>query len=477
MNNELLKKAYKNYLNTLNIHTLRNVARGVGVYSPTKGKKDDLIDRTIAVLIGTVEAVSPSNLGAPLKEDSLDPKYLRELDAIGREYTVTVGQSVRAENVLSVRSGEPSVSPYDQPLYMGVLELLPNGSGYLRVKNCQTTAGKDVFVSLQSVRSFALREGDYVVGYADLKSGNSSPVLTKVLSVNTRSDYQKRKSFEDFSACHPEEKIQFSKDNQKLCLRYIDLFAPVGKGQRVLVKASTGTDANGLLKDVARALKEKINNGENYQVLPLLIDERPEEVTEFRRIFPQELAYTTFDQSPAEHLQVAKLTFARAKRLAEMGEDVVVLFNSLTRLTYACDACATAEKTLACGLNASAFTLSKSCLSQAVKLKNGGSITVIAVLSAEEGNALDQAIAYEYEKICNCVLSLDKALAQKGKGCVLNVQDSYTVRAESLLSVEEAECAAYIRSQFTERKGGDKLYALMQQSKDNASFIQEVFNN
>ena len=150
---ELLKKAYSDYLNTLNIHVLRNVARHVGVYKPTEGKKDGLIDRTISVLIGTVAPVPPSKLGAPLKEDTLDPKYMRELERIREEYMLTTGQSDSFQNVLGVRSEEEKADEYSQPLYMGVLELLPNGCGYLRVENCQPTDGKDVFISSQNVRA------------------------------------------------------------------------------------------------------------------------------------------------------------------------------------------------------------------------------------------------------------------------------------------------------------------------------------
>lgn len=473
---ELLKKAYADYLNTLNIHVLRNVARAVGVYKPTGGKKESLIERTIAVLIGAVVPAPPSTRGAPLKEDALDPKYIRELNRIREEYFASTGTSEKYENVMQVRSGEKRSESYDQPLYMGVLEIEPNGCGYLRVSNCQPTAGKDVFVSSQNLRAWVLKEGDYVVGFASKQSENNNPSLIKVLSVNAVMQYQNRRDFDDFSACYPEEKIRLFNNGATISLRYIDLFAPIGKGQRAIVCAPSIAGGNAILKDIACAIERRIDERENLHLLALLIDERPEEVTEFRRslrLDDSELIYTTFEKTAQDHLRAAKLTFARAKRLAEIGEDVVVLVDSLTRLTRAADLCGTASRMLPCGLDASAFQFPKTCLSLARKLKGGGSITVVATVETDTGDAADEVICNELQKICNCRITLSRALEDKRIYPAIDVKNSYTVREEAMLSELELEGVSLVKGKLLQ-DNGEALYNLMQQTPDNAALFEKL---
>ncbi len=466
-----LEKAYAEYLDTINVHVLRNVAREVGVGKPTVGKKAIVIAQAVDVLMGRVQPVPPSKLGAPLKQGPLDPKYLRDLESIRERFT-GVYQPLDYANVLQARSAAEGQNPYDQPQCKGILEIMPNGCGYLRVRNAQPTAEQDVFISSQNVREWKLREGDYVVGYGVRHKDNNNPSLIKVLFVNEEIRYQERPVFNSLSACYPEEKIEFSAKNNALSLRYIDLFSPIGKGQRAIVVAPNATGVSTLLKDIAFSVRKKINAGENYHLLTVLLDERPEEITEFSHSHrAEEFYYTTFSQNAQEHLNLTKLVFARAKRLVEMGKDVVLLLDSLTRLTYAANAGATDGKTLACGLNAAAFNFPKACLGEAANYKTG-SITVIATVSANGQNATEESVVNEFEKVCNCRISLDADLAKKRIYPAMDVKNSYTRRDETLLSKEEKNCVDSVRRQLLQG-GAEKLFEEMKKTENNATFISK----
>lgn len=468
MANETLKKAYGDYLNTLNIHVLRNVARFVGVYKPTDGKKQDLIDRTIAVLLGVVAPVAPSNRGAPLKEDLLDPRYVRELERIKKEYSV-FAEIDENENVVQVRAEDEQTNAYDTPLYMGILEISANGGGFLRGENCAVTP-KDVFVSAKNIAEWKLREGDYVVGYAT-RQENGNLCLMKTLSVNSVAHYEERGSFEKFSVGYPVDRIKLSESNDWLSLRMVDLFAPVGKGQRAIICTSPIADAGALFRDIAFSFEEKNNRGENYHLLALLIDERPEDITEYKNAVKfGETYYTTFNMDVHEHVRITNLVFARAKRLAEAGEDVVILFDSLTSFTYAANACCTASKTTLCGLGVESLVCARALLS-AVGNFGSGSITVFATAFKNEGNNVDEFIRVEYEKLCNCCIYLDEELAKKHIFPTFSVKNSYTRRAESLLSAKELKCAKSLRCRF--EKDVD-IQSFMESYSDNEEMVKVV---
>lgn len=470
--NELIK-AYSEYLDSLNIHVLRNVARRVGVYKPTDGKKESLIERTVSVLIGAVPPVPQSKRGAPLKDDSLDPKYMRRLAEI-REEQALKSEDIAYRNVTGVQSGEVVDQCFDSPMRMGVLEILSGGGGILRAEICRPNAEKDAFVSAENIRAFSLREGDYVVGTVSMRTENNVPVLEKVLSVNERTDYLTRGRFEDFAAAYPEEKIELSAGNDRLFLRCIDLFSPIGKGQRVLVSVPPVVDAAAFLREIASAVRFHADKGENLHLLTLLADSTPEEAAEFERFLsddplsePVDFAYTTFDMDEQEHLRVAKLLFLRAARLAEMGENVVVLLDSLTRLIYAANAVAVAAeggKELPCGLNTAAFRQPKNFFSMARNLRGGGSVTVIAVVSVSENDEKDAVIAGEFERFANCRISL-----VGGADAPIDLKKSGTLRAEDLLSPEEMACAQALRAEGEE----GAVFRMLANTTDNASLIAQ----
>ncbi len=474
-NEKGLEEAYAEYLDTINVHVLRNVARELGVGKPTVGKKAIVIAQAVDVLMGRVQPVPPSKLGAPLKQGPLDPKYLRDLATI-RERFLGNYQPLDYANVLQARSKAGGQNSYDQSPYKGILEIMPNGCGYLRVRNAQPTEGLDVFISSQNVRDWQLKEGDCVVGFGIQHNDNKNPSLIKVLSVNEETNYRYRPNFDSFFAYYPEEKIEFSAKNNLISLRYIDLFSPIGKGQRAIVVAPSATGVSTLLKDIALSVREKINAGENYHLLTLILDERPEEITEFNHATrAEEFYYTTFSQNAQEHLNLTKLVFARAKRLAEAGKDVVLLLDSLTRLTYAANACATDGNMLVCGLKASAFNFPKACLGEAANYKEG-SISVIATLSINGQNATEEAVVNEFEKVCNCRISLDADLAKKRIYPAIDVNDSHTRRDETLLTKEEKICADTVRRQFSQ-KGGEALFEQMKNTESNAAFISKILKS
>ena len=467
-----LIKAYSEYLDSLNIHVLRNVARRVGVYKPTDGKKESLIERTVSVLIGAVPPVPPSGRGAPLKDDSLDPKYMHRLTEIREEQTLKSGDDIVYRNITAVHSGDAPAAEFDRPLRTGILEIQPNGSGILRAKLCGSDGGRDTFVSSENIRAFALREGDYVVGTVSMRTENNVPVLEKVLSVNERSDYLTRGRFEEFTAVYPQEKIAFSAGNGSLFLRWIDLFSPIGKGQRVCLTVPPSVGAGAALREMIAPLRLHANRGENLHLLTLSVAAAPEEISEYEEALsdsplsaPLDFAYTTFDMAPAAHLGAAKLLFSRAARLAEGGENVGLLLDSLTRLIEAADAVGAEEggRLLPCGLHADAFRLPEQYFSMARNLRGGGSITVIAAVCLSERDERDSFIAREFGRFANCRISL----ASGPDGIFPDPDKSATVRAETLLSPAEAACIRALRESGREKES----LQLLRDTADNAAFV------
>lgn len=332
MQEKTLEEEYSDYLSSLPLQTLRTLGRRLGISAESRKSKPGCIQALIDLLTGKALPVPVSGKGAPVKHNYLDPSILRHLEDLRLERNKR-----NTTPPTHLRSARPiPQNLYEEPVYTGILEIMSGGYGFLRAKNCQPSANGagDVFIAAPLIHSLKLREGDRVACTAKPSLKNESAAFQELLSVNgiPFGECEPRPQFETLTACYPEKRIPLSEKKGEFSLRVIDLFTPIGKGQRALVIAPKAGKTT-LLKEIAVSCARM---RPDVHLIVLLIDERPEEVTEFKRcVSDAEVIYSTFDEDAVHHTRAARLTIEHAKRYAEHGRDVVVLLDSLTRLTRA----------------------------------------------------------------------------------------------------------------------------------------------
>lgn len=324
----------------------------------------------------------------------------------------------------------------------GYLEVFEAGYGFLRRKNLHNSAD-DVFVSERIIRSLNLRSGDKIKGEirSRMEPGNQLRLqLRHVVEVNDKDVRSaiNRRTFEKMTPVHPHEKLKMEKNATDYTGRIIDLLAPIGKGQRAMINAQPKTGKTTILTSLAHSIEQ---NHPDVHLIILLIDERPEEVTDFHDELTgknTEIVSSTFDMDPENHLKAAEHVLNRAISMVEMGEDVVVLMDSLTRLTRACNlASDDSGARLSGGLNPAALSFPKSFFGAARSLREGGSLTIIATALVETGSRMDDVIFEEFKGTGNMELSLDRGLARAREYPAVNIAASGTRRDEKLLNEEE----------------------------------------
>ncbi len=464
---------YREYLDTLSLTTLRVLGREHGVAHATSSKKGELIDAIVSVLTGKQQPAPRTKRGAPVKQSYLDPEVVRALQEIGRTYRYEAEGERAYAGVAS--PDLPDRPTYDEPVYSGILELMQGGYGFLRANNCQPSAGrKDVFLPAPVLHSLALREGDLVACTATPRQQNDAPAFDKLLSVNglPAGRYERRPNFDALTACYPKERITLSREGSPLSLRAIDLFMPIGKGQRALIVAPPKAGKTTLLKEIAASI---VTAHREVALIILLIDERPEEVTDFRTSVPDaEIVSSTFDEGAEHHVRAAKLTIERAKRLAEQGVDVVLLVDSLTKLTRAYNFLTESTgKTLTGGLDAGAFMEPKRFFGAARGTVEGGSITILATALVETGSRMDDIIYEEFKGTGNCDIFLSRELAQRRVFPALDVLRSGTRKEELLLTQEELSAVYKMRERgLTQNTAG--LFEMMRRTKENGEFVARL---
>ena len=317
----------------------------------------------------------------------------------------------------------------------GVLEILPDNYGFLRSSDFSyISSPDDVFVSTQQIRNYGLKTGDTVKGIVRLpKEGEKYFSLQKPIEVNGRDlDFIKdRVAFEYLTPLFPQEKFNLAGKNATISTRIVDLFAPIGKGQRAMIVAQPKTGKTMLLKDIANSISA--NHPEAYMMI-LLIDERPEEVTDMSRSVNAEVIASTFDESADKHVKVANLVLAKAQRMVECGHDVVILLDSITRLARAYNTVTPASgKVLSGGVDANAMHKPKRFFGAARKIENGGSLTIIATALIDTGSKMDEVIFEEFKGTGNMELQLDRKISNKRIFPAVDLVASSTRRDDLLL--------------------------------------------
>ncbi|MCQ2347401.1 MAG: transcription termination factor Rho [Paludibacteraceae bacterium] len=376
---------------------------------------------------------------------------------------------------------QPVIDLGENVIAMGTLECAPDGYGFLRSADYNyLSSPDDIYVSQQQIRQYGLKPGDTVECTIRV---NRDPEkyfpIDKVIRVNGLEPEaaRKRTAFENLTPLFPDEKFRLCKGDKSdpLSVRIIDLFAPIGKGQRGLIVAQPKTGKTVLLKDIANAIAA--NHPEVYMIV-LLIDERPEEVTDMARSVKAEVIASTFDEPAENHVKVANIVHEKAKRLVECGHDVVILLDSITRLARAYNTVAPASgKVLSGGVEAQALHKPKRFFGAARNIENGGSLTIIATALTETGSKMDDLIFEEFKGTGNMELQLDRKLANKRIFPAVDIPASSTRRDDLLLPQDVLSRMWQIRKQLTDMNGSeamDKLKTYMERTDDNDQFLLAV---
>ncbi|NIR03487.1 MAG: transcription termination factor Rho [Gemmatimonadales bacterium] len=406
----------------------------------------------------------------------LEEKSLDDLHEIAKELAVDDYDKLRkADLVLRIMRAQAEQNGLIWT--QGVLEILPEGYGFLRVRNFLPSQD-DIYVSQSQMKRFGLKTGDTVVGAVRMpKSGERYRSLLKLEAVNGLSPeaIRKRTTFDELTPVYPSERLKMETSSENISGRFIDIVAPVGKGQRGLIVSPPKAGKTTLLKLIANSTTS--NHPEVY-LLVLLIDERPEEVTDIRRSVDGQVAASTFDEVPENHLKLQEIVLEHAKRLVEAGRDVVVLLDSLTRLARASNLTVSPSgRTLSGGLDPSALYRPKRFFASARNIEEGGSLTVIATALVETGSRMDDMIFEEFKATGNQELVLDRSLADRGIFPAIDIPRSGTRHQELLFSEEELQRVYQLRrvlNALDTTQATELLLTGLRKTSSNTEFLKWV---
>jgi transcription termination factor Rho len=364
------------------------------------------------------------------------------------------------------------------PTQTGLLDILPEGYGFLRTSG-YLPGQQDIYVSLSQVRRFMLRKGDTVTGKVrSPKESEKYFALLQIDDVNGMDPEaaKQRPVFEKLTPLFPHERFRLETGPTDVTGRIVDMVAPIGKGQRGMVVSPPKAGKTTVLKNIANGI---IQSSPDTHVMILLVDERPEEVTDWQRtVSPAEVVYSTFDKPPDQHIQVTELLLERAKRLAEMGQDVAIILDSITRLARAYNLAAPASgKILSGGIDSTALYPPRRFFGAARNIEEGGSLTIIASALVETGSRMDEGIFEEFKGTGNMELRLDRALAEKRIFPAINVEASGTRKEELLMPTEELALVWRLRRVLHALEAGAALELLtdkIRATKSNEQFLKEI---
>ena len=442
----LNKQEYEN----MTLAELKEVAKGLEIKNLSKYKKSELIEEILLLKANSIE-----KNGVILKE-KIAPK--NEVQNAGKK-----------EELKSI--------PKEQEYVKGILEILENNSfGFLRCKN-YLTSSEDVYVSPSQIRRFNLKTGDEVSGKVrEAKEGEKFKALLFVDKVNGESPEKAigRKNFEYLVPIYPTERLRLETGNKNdLSSRLMDIICPIGKGQRGIIVAPPKAGKTTLLKKVAQSI---ISNNPEVKLIVLLIDERPEEVTDMQRSINGEVIYSTFDEEPQNHAKVSQIVLERAKRMVEQQKDVVILLDSLTRLARAYNLTVTPSgRTLSGGLYPSALIMPKKFFGAARNIENGGSLTILATALVDTGSRMDDMIFEEFKGTGNMEVHLDRKLQERRIFPAIDINKSGTRKEDLLLDDDEKEVAFNIRKSMYNESNiettTENLINMLSKTKNNKEYI------
>lgn len=471
-------------VDSFKIADLKELAKELQLKGTSKLKKQELIDIIKETLVNNennpdkLETISEPNM-------KHNPENNRQIDD-----EVKSDNKIKPEtqnNHTKTNAGQENVQ-YADPvrrtnLMSGVLEVMDDGYGFLRSDNYQS-GSSDVYVPLAQIKRFKLKTGDYIVGNTRMQhEGEKYEALLYVQSVNGDGvdTVLRRKSFEDLTPIYPNEILKLETKRTDYSMRIIDLIAPVGKGQRGIIVAPPKAGKTTLLKNIANSIT---TNNPDVKLIVLLIDERPEEVTDMQRSINGDVIFSTFDEEPHNHTKVAEIVLERAKRLVEHKKDVVILLDSITRLARAYNlTISPTGRTLSGGLDPGALYRPKRFFGAARNIEEGGSLTILATALVETGSRMDDMIYEEFKGTGNMEVQLNRRLQERRIFPAIDIAKSGTRKEELLLSQREKEAVWRIRralvgqnSNITEITETILRYIVGSQNNDEfISVIEKIF--
>ncbi len=381
------------------------------------------------------------------------------------------------DNIMEENNTTYKITNSDDKIAEGILEVLPDGYGFLRGDNYLSTPD-DVYISPIQIRRFRLDTGDHIKGISRMaKEGERFPSLIFVGEVNGESPEMayRRKKFDDLTPIYPTERIRLETDPKEYAMRIIDLISPIGKGQRGMIVAPPKVGKTTLIKKFANSITK---NNPEIELIVLLIDERPEEVTDMKRSINGEVIYSTFDELPEHHVKVAEMVIERSKRLVEQGKDVVILLDSITRLARAYNlVIPSSGRTLSGGLDPNALHKPKKFFGAARNIENGGSLTILASALIETGSRMDDVIFEEFKGTGNMEVHLDRKLSEKRIFPAIDINKSGTRREDLLLNTKEMETVYALRKALNNLPVADvteNIISQMVATKSNTEFLEKI---
>ena len=473
---------------SLSLATLKDLAKARKLKGVSTLRKPELIERMLEEdeKQGTIqskgeiirETEREERRDTEKTDERIDEKTFErtsERETAGENRETGEGQtreSVRprpSEGIQQLDSGEKA---------NGILEVLPDGYGFIRCAN-YLPGENDVYVSPSQIRRFNLKTGDIIQGNTRIKTqGEKFSALLYVTSINGfhPSEGQRRYNFEDMTPIFPNERLRMERPGGTTAMRIVDLISPIGKGQRGMIVSPPKAGKTTLLKDVAKSI---LRNNRDMHLIILLIDERPEEVTDIKEAIQGsnvEVIYSTFDEQPDHHKRVSEMVIERARRLVEHKKDVTILLDSITRLARAYNlVIPPSGRTLSGGLDPAALHMPKRFFGAARNMREGGSLTILATALVDTGSKMDDVIYEEFKGTGNMELVLDRKLQEKRVFPAIDIQKSGTRREDLLLSSDEQETVYNMRKALNGMKAEDAVEQILNmfaRTKNNEEFIQ-----
>lgn len=440
----------------LSLTDLRAIAKNRGMKKISTLKKADLIE-------------------AMLKQDEADAQQ------IAARHGGRIPRSEQRRPDAPIVHKDEFVSELDSgQMANGILEVMPDGYGFIRSAN-YLPGDSDVYVAPSQIRRFNLKTGDIIVGNIRVKTqGEKFSALLYVKSVNgfKPDEATRRFNFEDMTPIFPNEKITLEKPGGSIAMRVMDLICPVGKGQRGMIVSPPKAGKTTLIKEVAKSVT---TNEPDIHLIILLIDERPEEVTDIKEAIEGpnvEVIYSTFDELPEHHKRVSEMVIERAKRLVEHRQDVMILLDSITRLTRAYNLTEPSSgRTLSGGLDPAALHMPKRFFGAARNMREGGSLTILATALIETGSKMDEVVYEEFKGTGNMEMVLDRKLSERRIFPAIDLQKSSTRRDDLLLTPDELEATNMLRRAFNGVKSEEavsQVLDLFAKTRNNGEFVNVV---
>jgi len=442
-------------LGSLKLSELKELAKSKGMHDAYKYKKDELILK-LTQFETSSPVINEKGANEDLQEKE-DTEQTAELpDKIVEEIETSGAEAIKVA---------------------GILETHPDGYGFLRTHN-YLTSDDDVYISPSQIRRFHMQTGDKISGITrPPKQGEKFKALLYVKEINDLNPElaRNRKDFDTLIPIYPDQRIKLEISPIDIAMRIIDLIAPIGRGQRGMIVAPPKAGKTTILKNMANSIAA---NYPEVEIIMLLIDERPEEVTDMQRNVKGDVVYSTFDELPKNHIKVAEMVLDRAKRLVEQGKDVVILLDSITRLARAYNLTITPTgRTLSGGLDPGALYGPKRFFGAARNIENGGSLTILASALIETGSRMDDLIFEEFKGTGNMEIHLDRKLSEKRVFPAIDINKSGTRREELLLNNEEMQTIWQLRkamSNFSTADVTERIIDGLIRTKTNDEFIKQA---